>query len=196
LTNITPCGIYSSMKGYKLYVLGAVVATVAFVGSVTSIVYDRVSSSKAPVETQVASQSIQQPKPVTLNKQHIYELINAERANAGLAPLATNTLLENSACAKAQHMIDNNYWGHVAPDGTQPWYFFDQAGYAYSRAGENLAYGHNTEESVISVWMNSPTHKENILGDYQEDGLCVLNNITYQGYVGTNLIVHHFGTLR
>lgn len=188
------------MKGYKLYVLGAVVATVAFVGSVTSIVYDRVSSTKAPVETQVetqvASQPIQQPKPVTLNKQHIYELINAERANAGLAPLTISPLLEQSACAKAQHMIDNNYWEHVAPDGTQPWYFFDQAGYTYSRAGENLAYNYNTEESVISGWMHSELHRKNILADYNEDGLCVLNNIAYQGYVGTNLIVHHFGTLR
>lgn len=184
------------MKGYKLYVLGAVVATVAFVGSVTSIVYDRVSSSKAPVETQVASQSIQQPKPVTLNKQHIYELINAERANAGLAPLATNTLLENSACAKAQHMVDNNYWGHVAPDGTQPRYFFDQAGYTYGSAGENLAYGYKTDESVVNGWMHSELHRKNILADYNEDGLCVLNNITYQGYVSMNLIVHHFGTLQ
>jgi len=181
------------MKGYKLYVLGAVVATVAFVGSVTSIVYDRVSSSKAPVETQVASQSIQQPKPVTLNKQHIYELINAERANAGLAPLATNTLLENSACAKAQHMVDNNYWSHDAPDGTTPWYFFEQAGYSINKAGENLAYGYKSSFSVVYVWEHSPEHEKNLSGDYAEVGVCTLKNQTYQG--GTNsIIVAHYGT--
>ena len=65
---------------------------------------------------------------------------NASRAANGLGAFSLNSQLNNSAQAKAQNMADNNYWAHVAPDGTQPG-IFEAAGYTYSAAGENLAYG-------------------------------------------------------
>lgn len=139
--------------------------------------------------------SIEQPEPVPqLNKDKLYALISLERVRAGLAPLTVNPLLEQSACLKAQDMVARNYWSHNAPDGTQPWYFFQQAGYYYTRAGENLLYSYGSDQSAVNGWMNSPTHKANLLGDYAETGMCVLNDITYQGEKHSNLVVQHFGT--
>ena len=147
------------------------------------------------VATAPKTATVEAPKPVaTLNKDKLYALISLERVRAGLAPLTVNVLLEQSACAKAQYMIDKNYWSHDAPDGTQPWYFFEQAGYVYDRAGENQAYNHRTDASLVAAWMNSPLHKQNILGDYKETGICVMNDVAFQGKESTNVIVQHFGT--
>src|SRR5690606_1752560 len=45
----------------------------------------------------------------------------------------------------------------------EPWVFINNAGYNYLRAGENLAYGFATSGDTISGWMNSPTHRNNML---------------------------------
>lgn len=117
---------------------------------------------------------------------------NARTAN-GLAPLSLNSQLNNSAQAKAQHMADYNYWAHVAPDGTQPWYFFNQAGYVYIRAGENLAYGFMSSQGAIDGWMNSPSHRANMLGEYQDIGFGIVNAPDYQSSGQQTIVVAHYG---
>lgn len=117
---------------------------------------------------------------------------NASRAANGLGAFSLNSQLNNSAQAKAQNMADNNYWAHVAPDGTQPWYFFEAAGYTYSAAGENLAYGFDSSYSVNQGWMNSPAHRANILGDYVDVGYGFVNAPSFQGGEYT-IVVAHYG---
>lgn len=122
----------------------------------------------------------------------MYPLINEERVKAGLHPLAVNVLLEKSACMKTDDLIERNYWAHVAPDGTQPWYFFEKVGYRYTKAGENLAYGFMDEKETVDGWMKSPGHKANILGNFTEMGLCSRVGPEYQGRIN-NVSVNHFG---
>ncbi|HRK41176.1 MAG TPA: CAP domain-containing protein [Candidatus Saccharibacteria bacterium] len=119
---------------------------------------------------------------------------NAARAANGLGALSLQSQLNNSAQAKAQHMADHDYWAHVAPDGTQPWYFFSQAGYVYIRAGENLAYGFGTSQGAIDGWMNSPSHRANILGNYADVGFGIVNMPNYQGNGQQTIVVAHYGT--
>ncbi len=116
---------------------------------------------------------------------------NESRAANGLGPLSLNSALNSSAQMKAQHMVDNNYWAHVAPDGTQPWYFFDAAGYAYSGAGENLAYGFDSSYATNTGWMNSASHRANILGNYVDVGFGIVNGPTYQGSENTVVVAHY-----
>lgn len=120
---------------------------------------------------------------------------NTARSAHGLGGFALNSQLNNSAQAKAQHMANNNYWAHVAPDGTQPWYFFNQAGYGYVRAGENLAYGFMTSQATIDGWMNSPTHRDNILGQYDDVGFGIVNTPDYQSGGEQTIVVAHYGSL-
>lgn len=138
------------------------------------------------------SQTVDQPYHI-LDESKLAEGVNRARTENGLPALVVSEQLVASACAKAQHMIDNDYWDHVAPDGTTPWYFFGQVGYGYISAGENLAYGFSDEQSTVDGWMDSPTHRENILlPDYSEQGVCIKYG-EYQG--GKNaVIVNHFGT--
>jgi hypothetical protein len=87
-----------------------------------------------------------------------------ERRTANSKPtLHINDSLSIAAQAKANDMAMKNYWSHYTPAGEAPWTFIDKSGYAYSKAGENLAYGFSTSDETVKGWMNSPTHKANML---------------------------------
>lgn len=123
-----------------------------------------------------------------INQSDLLSYTNSNRLSNGLPAFTMNSKLNSAAQSKANHMIANNYWAHVAPDGTTPWYFFDQAGYAYIVAGENLAYGYDTSLGVVNGWMGSPSHRDNILlPAYENVGFGIANGATYQG--GPNTVV-------
>jgi hypothetical protein len=125
--------------------------------------------------------------------QKIIELTNQRRAEAGLPPLVYNSTLSIAAKAKGEHMLANDYWAHTAPDGTEPWAFFANAGYKYKYAGENLARDFSNPEAAIEAWMASPSHRENILsGRYKEIGVAVVEGDL--AGVDTTIIVQLFGS--
>jgi hypothetical protein len=73
-------------------------------------------------------------------------------------------------------MLSVDYWSHNAPDGTTPWQWIEGEGYAYTNAGENLARGFNTTEGIIDAWLESPSHRANVLNrDYTEVGFAAVN---------------------
>jgi uncharacterized protein YkwD len=128
-----------------------------------------------------------------ITPERVIELTNQKRAELGLAPLTTNSLLNEIAQRKAADMFAFNYWAHVSPSGRDPWSFFKEVGYKYIYAGENLARDFMDSTSVVEAWMNSPTHKENIVNpNYKEIGVAVVNG-TLNG-VETTLVVQVFGT--
>jgi hypothetical protein len=117
---------------------------------------------------------------------------NAERATIGLSPLRLNATLSQAAAAKAQDMFANDYWAHNSPEGKTPWSFIVGSGYKYTIAGENLAKNFSTSAGVVSAWMASPTHKDNIVKPgYQDVGFAVVNG-TLNGEE-TTLVVQMFG---
>lgn len=122
----------------------------------------------------------------------LIELTNAERAKAGLSPLSENSQLDAAAAAKAENMFSENYWAHFAPSGKTPWDFIQKSGYKFSFAGENLAKNFYTSDETVKAWMNSPTHKENIISPkYKEIGMAVVEgNLNGQK---TTLVVQMFG---
>ncbi len=128
----------------------------------------------------------------SISPSQVLEQTNAERAQAGLSPLVVNEKLNQAALAKANHMFQNDYWAHVSPDGTTPWVFIKNAGYAYSVAGENLARDFGDTPSMVKAWMNSATHKANIVhSKYSQTGIAVVDG-KLQG-VETTLVVQLFG---
>ena len=56
------------------------------------------------------------------------------------------------------------------------------------RVGENIAYNYNTPQSVVKAWLNSPTHKENLEGDYTHFGISIRTNPDGKKYY-TNIFV-------
>ncbi|KKR50257.1 MAG: hypothetical protein UU81_C0009G0006 [Microgenomates group bacterium GW2011_GWC1_41_8] len=118
---------------------------------------------------------------------------NQERLNHGLNSLQLNTALSRAAEKKAVDMFEDNYWAHTAPDGATPWDFIVTEGYSYSYAGENLARDFSDSKGVVVAWMNSSSHRDNLLrGEYQEIGFAVVNG-SLDGNE-TTLVVQMFGT--
>lgn len=93
----------------------------------------------------------------------IVQLTNSDRSAQGLSTLTNDPLLAQAAQKKADNMAARGYFSHKSPDGKTPWYWLDLVGYKYSYAGENLAMGFEESKDVQTAWMNSPTHKANIV---------------------------------
>ena len=108
-------------------------------------------------------------------------LTNDERASAHLTVLTENPVLNRVATLKAEDMARKSYFSHTSPEGLTPWYWFKQAGYEYEYAGENLAIDFKDSYDVTYAWMNSPTHRANIVkAAYTEVGTGVASG-TYDG---------------
>ncbi len=127
-----------------------------------------------------------------ISKSDIYASVNDIRKTNGLTTLAVSSGLELSAQLKLSDMVQKGYFAHQSPDGLSPWYWFDKARYGYQTAGENLAMNFYSSAEVVSAWMNSPTHKQNILyGNFSEVGIAVGSG-RING-VDTMIVVQHFG---
>lgn len=123
----------------------------------------------------------------------VVQKTNLEREKQGLSSLVYNEKLSQAALAKAQDMFSDQYWAHTAPDGLEPWDFISDVGYVYKVAGENLARDFETTDQMVKAWMNSPTHRANIMnGKFQEIGIAVIDG-KLQGFE-TTLVVQMFGT--
>jgi uncharacterized YkwD family protein len=93
----------------------------------------------------------------------VVSLVNKERANAGLSALASDNALSSMALVKAKDMYNNNYFSHTSPTYGSPFAMMTAFGIKYSYAGENIAMGQRTPQEVMTAWMNSPGHRQNIL---------------------------------
>ncbi len=102
-------------------------------------------------------------------EQAIFNIVNEERAKAGVAPLSYNSTMEKYARIKSQDMGDNNYFSHEDLKGNLITTQMKADGVSYRAWGENIAYiGGNTDATALAKqfmtnWMNSPGHRANIL---------------------------------
>ncbi len=125
--------------------------------------------------------------------EEVIKLTNQKREELGLPPLTYNPKLAEAARKKGEHMLANDYWAHVAPDGTEPWKFFIDSGYRYKYAGENLARDFTNALDAVNAWLASPSHRENLLSEkYKEIGVAVIEGDL--AGLDTTLIVQFFGT--
>lgn len=115
---------------------------------------------------------------------------NSHRASNGKTTLFINQSLSSAAQTKANDMAERNYWSHNTPTGEEPWVFIDNTGYKYLKAGENLAYGFATSEDTVVGWMNSPSHRTNMLDDaYSEVGFGYTNSANFNGAGQQTIVV-------
>lgn len=124
---------------------------------------------------------------------NIINLTNESRKIFNLPALVESEDLTKAAQAKADDMLKEGYFAHASPDGRVPWDFIQKAGYDYLSAGENLAVNFIEAENVETAWMNSPTHKANIVNkNFEEIGIGIAQG-EYQGHQAI-FVVQMFGT--
>jgi uncharacterized protein YkwD len=109
-------------------------------------------------------------------------LINEQRAAHGVAPVQANADLRQAALSHSREMVDQGYFEHTSPAGGT---FIDRiASTGYTRGarfwevGENLVWGTgwlSTPQSLVTSWMNSPPHRENLLRSrFREIGIAAV----------------------
>ena len=100
---------------------------------------------------------------VTNYEQEVIRLVNEIRTRNGLKALTYDWELSRVARYKSQDMKDNNYFAHNSPVYGTPFQMIKSFGISYKSAGENIAKGYATPQTVVNGWMNSSGHRANIL---------------------------------
>ena len=93
----------------------------------------------------------------------VLAMINAERVQHGCKPLRIEARLSEAAERLSRGMAERHYFSHNAPDGSTPGKRVKDTGYIYQMVGENIEINSDDPEAVVSTWMNSPGHRQNIL---------------------------------
>ncbi len=115
-------------------------------------------------------------RTTTVTPSALLSLTNDVRSQHDLVALTPSPELAAAARYKAQDILDRQYWDHTAPDGTEPWYWVEMAGYDYAAAGENLARNFTTASAAMTAWMQSDPHRDNILRDvYRDVGFAIVD---------------------
>lgn len=133
-----------------------------------------------------------------INPLELVNLANKERKDLGISELSKNDVLGQAASLKGEDMLLKQYWSHFGPNGETPWQFIKEVGYSYVYAGENLAKDFYADIDAHTAWMQSKTHRENLLNpNFKDIGIATVTG-ELQGYTTTIIIVmfgSQFGNL-
>ena len=88
----------------------------------------------------------------------VLNLVNAERAKVGAAPLTLANDLQQAAAIRARELLQT--FSHMRPDGSDCFSVMRNRG---RTCGENIAAGNATAAATVEQWMSSDGHRENIL---------------------------------
>lgn len=113
------------------------------------------------------------------DEKEVFDLINKQRTNNGLAALKNDSEVQRVARIKAQDMVDNNYFSHTSPTYGSPFDMLKSFKISYKTAGENIA-GNSSNSNAVTAWMNSSGHKANILNsNFNYTGIGVVSSPKY-----------------
>lgn len=105
-----------------------------------------------------------------------FDIVNSKRQEAGLSALTWNSGLEQAASVRAVEASQS--FSHTRPDGTDWWTVNSNLMF-----GENLAKGYSSADSAVTAWLNSPTHKANIMdGGFTSAAITIHVNSDGQWY--------------
>ena len=166
------------MKFFKRKIF-IVVILVIFIESICLITY--ISGAKTKNKTKDEIKNLIGNTEITLNKdeQEILNLINEYRKQNGLNELKPANRLQEVANLKAEDLVENTYFSHISPNLGNPFEMLKSNNIQYTIAGENLA-GNINSNKAVEAWINSPTHKANILEEeFKYTGISVIESPVY-----------------
>lgn len=113
----------------------------------------------------------------------VIKLVNAERQKCGIEPLELDAAMCKAADIRAAELDYSGKFSHSRPNRPQndnmSGSALDECGVSWEVCAENIAGATRemTPEELVASWMNSPTHKENILDPiYTKMGLGYSNS--------------------
>ncbi|HBN85576.1 MAG TPA: SCP-like extracellular protein [Clostridiales bacterium] len=134
---------------------------------------------KSDNDTEDEDEPVLKKMKLSKDEQAMLKLVNDERQKQGLAALEVNETLMDTARAKANDMVENNYFAHQSPKFGSPFDMMKEHDLEFRSAGENIA-GNKTVEGAFKAWMKKEGNKSNILNpDYKYIGIGICNSDRY-----------------
>ena len=125
-----------------------------------------------------------------ITRDNVLSSMNAYRAERDLPPLHFDARLQKAADDRMRDMEELEYWSHESPDGRSPFTWLRAENYDFEFAGENLAAGFETNEVLVSSWMESKGHRDNIMSPlYIDCGIAIIDGSTRGRAVGKSVVV-------
>jgi len=116
-----------------------------------------------------------QSNTVAQMEDQVWQQINQQRQHHGLPPLRLNRQLSLVARSHSQQMANQNFYGHVDPQGRNHRGRVEASGMNAYLIGENLMKCIRANDPAglsVQSWMRSPAHRKNILlSEMQETGV-------------------------
>jgi uncharacterized protein YkwD len=164
-------------------------ALLAFVAGVLPLSAAQPSSHKPTVQVfEVPFPASDDNREIT--RASVVAQMNTYRDEHGLPPLVENQQLDGAADDRMGDMEDGAYWSHQSPDGRSPFTYLGPRGYAFMRAGENLATGFDSVQLLVAAWMESPGHRANILSPaFRDCGVAIIDGATTGPASGKSIVV-------
>jgi len=104
---------------------------------------------------------------------HMLCLVNKERSQAGMPNLGLDERLNQAAQEHCNFQASVGSMTHDGGDGESPGQRMTKFGFEWQSCAENISFGQTSEEECMEKWMESPGHRENILGDFTHFGAAV-----------------------
>ena len=144
----------------------------------------------APASAQIFSAHESEPESLNANK--ILNIVNQERLQYNLDVLVVNENLQSAAQAKADYLMTEQIFSHYGKNREPFSAWVKQNNYQYLRVGENLAIFFEDNEKIVQAWLNSETHRKNILNPYYNETGLAISQGQYKNQP-TYIIVQIFG---
>jgi uncharacterized protein YkwD len=109
-------------------------------------------------------------KPIDPMAAALLDAHNRERKLEKREPLSLSPELCEAALVHAKDMAAHHNLDHTGSDGSKVTDRIKRTGYAYVRVGENIAFGQTSINQVMTTWLDSPPHREHMLGDFTQMG--------------------------
>lgn len=142
------------------------------------------SENQSNPGSQNTNYTVQEPAGESFQKlqEEVLTYVNIERKKAGLKPLALHPQVNQAAAVRVKEITQK--FEHVRLDGSKFSTVFKELGIPYRTVGENIGAGYPNAKRVVSGWMDSDGHRQNILNpDYQYMGLAhTESNDVYRNY--------------
>lgn len=152
--------IFAFCGGYAYSYISGSISQISKPGS-TSVV--TLQATSTPAST-LAPTLAPTPRPRVLDGGKLFNLVNKYRSDHGLPQLQWfHPLCEYSKKRSQEATTD---WSHTGFNEDSKTGLLWQYCPDCIRVGENLAEGYSSEEAILQGWINSPSHKANLDGDW------------------------------
>ena len=149
--------------------------------------YEDISKEDINEYDSITINNIQNENTYTDLKNEVYEITNNYRSLVGVPSLTLDSSLVEAANIRAKELSDS--FSHTRPNGSSCFTVLSELGISYGTAGENIAAGYSSSQSVMEGWRSSSGHYQNIISSKFKKigiGVNIINNQYYWVQIFSN----------